>query len=183
MADLGSKLPDFSRLEHKIDPNRPETLLSAMILHGASGGNIAELRDALLRGGDPNSADLQGITAVGVAAAQGQTESLELLVKAGANVNKKCPLGFTPLRLAVVNGHTAAARLLIDHGANVNDSGDDGNTALTVAAFQQRTEIVQMLVDKGANVNLAVGGMSPLMIASVFKNAAIVQILKKAGAA
>lgn len=53
----------------------------------AAQGKLRDVHQLLLRGEDPNSADLSGNTALVMAAANKHPEVVELLVNAGADVN------------------------------------------------------------------------------------------------
>lgn len=60
-------------------------------------------------------------------------QSVEALLKAGADVNRTCCRGLSPLILASGNGQQEIVRLLLKHGADAFHKGDDGRTALDVA--------------------------------------------------
>jgi ankyrin repeat protein len=53
------------------------------------------------------------------AAHQGNTEALNLLIQAGADVNHGRETGFTALFSAVMGGHVDAIRALLDAGAEI----------------------------------------------------------------
>lgn len=60
-------------------------------------------------------------------------QSVEALLKAGADANRSCCRGLTPLILASGNGQQEIVRLLLQRGADAMLKGDDGRTALDVA--------------------------------------------------
>ena len=60
-------------------------------------------------------------------------QSVEALLRAGANVNRSCCRGLTPLILASGNGQSEIVRLLLQRGADALHQGEDGRTALDVA--------------------------------------------------
>lgn len=78
--------------------------------------------------------DVEGRTALHLAAQSGQLPAVELLVRAGAGVNVADRSGSTPLMLATAGNHTAVADYLRRHGAGavdfskVNDSVLSGTT-------------------------------------------------------
>jgi len=59
-----------------------------------------------------------GMTAVLLAARQGATGALRVLIEAHANIETATPEGFTPLVVAIHNLHYDAAKLLVDAGAS-----------------------------------------------------------------
>ena len=84
----------------------------------------------------------------------GDIESVQVLLKEGANVNFIEGRGDTALLIAVYFGYENMVRFLVDNGANVNFVKDiTGDTALHCAANQGYQKIVEFLVDNGANVN------------------------------
>jgi ankyrin repeat protein len=83
-----------------------------------------------------------------VAAENGYTDIVKLLIDSGADVNYK-----NLLITAVKNGHTNIVKLLIDAGADVNYVDPRGDTALILAAFNDRPKIVKLLINAGADIN------------------------------
>ncbi len=75
-------------------------------------------------------------------------------------------------------------RALMVAGADLNKTKDDGVTPLILAAHQGHETVVRVLIELGADVNKATdNGWTPLSIVSAhYGKAAIVQILKAAGA-
>ena len=53
-----------------------------------------------------------------MAAKNGHSETVELLIDNGANVNVKTTFGYTPLHLAAKNGHPQTVQALIDKRAD-----------------------------------------------------------------
>jgi len=81
-------------------------------------------------------------SALHAATAQGNTDVVELLLKAGArptgmptgvSADDGAALGPTPLHIAAYEGHVAIARVLLDAGASVDGCDPKGNTALCAA--------------------------------------------------
>lgn len=68
--------------------------------------------------------DSNGLTALHWAAAYGQINSVQLLLKNGAVLDKLGPEHETPLLLAANGGHHDVVRLLLSKGADVNHTDD-----------------------------------------------------------
>jgi uncharacterized protein len=84
---------------------------------------------------------------------------------------------------AVMNGNKAAVRALLQQKANVNAAQVDGTTALHWAVQANDLETADLLIRAGAKVSAANReGATPLMLASVNGNAAMLQRLLQAGA-
>ncbi|MGK7377601.1 ankyrin repeat domain-containing protein [Planococcus sp. 1R117A] len=106
-----------------------------------------------------------------VAAANGQTGSIRLLLERNWAVDQLDPLreDYTALRWAVQKGHLDVIQLLLAHGADVNAKDDSGMTPLYQAAADGNTEIVAYLLDHGAEIDSAANdGVTPLIIASCY---------------
>jgi ankyrin repeat protein len=114
-----------------------------------------------------------GLTPLLYAVRQGHTESVEALLRSGADVNQVCAGDKTsPLLMAVINGHFDIAKSLLDRGADPTLAGQNGVTPLygvvnvqwapkalypQPRAYQQQhvsyLEMMKALLDKGADPN------------------------------
>jgi uncharacterized protein len=109
-----------------------------------------------------------GLTAMVLAAREGDLESTKLLLGAGANVNQVTEYGWSPLLTATNNRHYKLAEYLIEHGANVNLANKGSWTPLYLAtdnrnieggdfpvskADMDHLEYIKFLLDHGANPN------------------------------
>jgi ankyrin repeat protein len=109
-----------------------------------------------------------GLTALVIAAREGDLESAKLLLDAGANVNQVTEYGWTPLLTATNNRHYQLGKLLIERGANVNLANKGAWTPLYLATDNRNIEggdypvpkpdmdhleYIKILLDHGANVN------------------------------
>jgi len=89
-----------------------------------------------------------GRTALMSAAFANQTESLELLLKAGAKIDASDNEGTTPLILASKGGKYEAVEWLLDHGADINAEDNKGKSALDWAKANGHQKIVDLLQNK-----------------------------------
>lgn len=104
-----------------------------------------------------------------VAAANGQTGSLRLLLERNWAVDRPDPARGerTALHWAVQEGHLDVIQLLLAHGADVNAKDDFGMSLLYQAAGDGNTKIVEHLLDNGADMDAkSEAGVTPLIIAS-----------------
>jgi ankyrin repeat protein len=115
-----------------------------------------------------------GLTPLLLATREGHVESVEALLKAGADINQVSAGDHTsPLLIATINGHFDLARLLLDTGADPQVAADNGATPLYAAVncewapkalypqpraqVNQKTtylELMKALLDKGADANV-----------------------------
>jgi ankyrin repeat protein len=111
-----------------------------------------ELNYTVLRGGS---------TPLLFAARSGDTESVRLLLGAGAKVNDALPDGTSALVLAAHSGHGSTAALLLDKGANP-DSAENGYAALHAAVLRSDLDLVKALLAHKANPDLRTTKGTPI---------------------
>jgi len=117
------------------------------------------------------------------AARQGQTEEVQMLLEAGANVDAAGESGATPLYEAVANKHKDLAKILLDAEAKVNAATKSGWTPLHQAVTNKYKDLVQILLDARANVDATTeAGWTPLHRAAVNEDKDLAKILLDAGA-
>ena len=148
---------------------------------------MAAVRSLLGEGADPNEAQGDGLTALHVAAQQGNLEITEILLGAEANVEAPTRLdAYTALHLASEGAHTAVVRALLEAGAATDAvTSSSGVTPLHLAASALNGEsTVKALLDAGAPVNAleAQAGQTPLMFAASSGRTASVRELLSADA-
>ncbi|KAK3371053.1 ankyrin repeat-containing domain protein [Lasiosphaeria ovina] len=105
-----------------------------------------------------------------VAASNGDSVLVNLLLKAGASVDLKDAKGRTPLHLAVMHCHLTACTVLLLRGADVNARDEDHATPLLLAkeAFDSKnfSELIKPLLNFRARVENSFGSgttKDPLM--------------------
>ena len=141
-------------------------------------GNRAAVR-TLLTPTAVKSAEADGMTALHWAVRGDDLDTVQLLIKAGANVSAANRYGITPLSLAATNGNPAIALALLKAGANPNAPGPDGETVLMTAARAGNADIVNALIDRGVNVNATETwqGQTALMWAAAENHGAVIKAL------
>ncbi|XP_023025056.1 myotrophin isoform X1 [Leptinotarsa decemlineata] len=86
--------------------------------------------------------EVQGRPLILYAADYGQTDVIEYLISAGADVNSKDKFGITALLAAIWEGHKDCVKLLLEKGARKDGVAPDGKTYLESA---ENNEIRQLL--------------------------------------
>ena len=125
-------------------------------LHWAVRLDDLETADLLIRAGaQVSAANRAGVTALQLAAMNGNAAMIDRLVKSGADPNAPLTQSKdTALMMAARTGKTDALKVLIESGARVNDVETWGGTsALMWAAAEKHPEAVKLLIDNGAQVN------------------------------
>jgi ankyrin repeat protein len=144
----------------------------------------ARIRTLLQQRVDVNAPQIDGMTALHWATYQDDSETEELLVRAGANVNAANRYGVTPLSLACTNGNGTTVELLLKAGADPNTAIPGGEAPLMTAARVGALGPVKALLSSGASVHSkdARRGQTALMWAAAEGHAEVVEELIKAGA-
>jgi ankyrin repeat protein len=131
-----------------------------------------------------NSSDIDGTRALHWAIRAGESDIVDVLLKAGADATAKDRLDVTPLFLAAMNGDGAIMRKLLNAGANANQVEKTGETILMVAIRTGSTDAVRALLEHKASANYAEPQLqlTPLMLAAEGGYTEIVADLIRSGA-
>ncbi|PWU05425.1 MAG: hypothetical protein C5B51_14275 [Terriglobia bacterium] len=150
------------------------------------------------RGADINARSKMGRTPLLLAAAtDGVSQTVKLLLDRGATLDIRDNRQVTPLLAAAYANDFATLRLLLERGAHVNDKDADGYTPLMYASVNGNLPAVRLLLARGADVNavtaaqangtvkngpIALGNLTPLMLAAAYGGPAMLDALLDAGA-
>lgn len=199
MAERYLLHPSTLRLRAPVDTGR----VQAVVRSGRIYEQLDVLRE-LIEGGSNVDAQpdlFQGASAVMMAAAMGDTASLQILLSGGASPETKKASGLaaqaSALMLAAGQGHDDAVRLLLEHGADVHRTvAQQSTTALrrfgtTVAnaspvmwaAQGAKARTLRLLTAAGADIDRRFASGATLLLWFVKQGAiASVQALIQAGA-
>jgi ankyrin repeat protein len=124
------------------------------LIEAASRGDEASLDSAIKHGADPSVFnELNGRaedSPLHLAAQQGHTNIVRILLSQGMMVDLRLKTGVTPLMLTAIEGKTETASFLIDHGADVNAVAEQETiTPLLAAANMGKAEMVTFLIQQG----------------------------------
>lgn len=95
----------------------------------------------------------QGYTSLILAAKQGLSHIVILLLKHGALVNHQDANGNTALSWATRLNHGEIIHTLLTHGAHINHQDENGTTPLMKAAINQHGEATALLLNHGAHIH------------------------------
>jgi ankyrin repeat protein len=110
-------------------------------------------------------------------------DTVQLLLRKGADVAAEDDSGQTALHLAASYGRETTVRLLLEKGTDVAAEDDNGRRALHWAASYGRETTVRLLLEKGANIVAKdKNGWTPLHWAASAGHEAIVRLLLEKGA-
>jgi ankyrin repeat protein len=133
------------------DPNLLEADRYDIITIAAVADDAKMVRTAVKAGGSAkNITSIYDGTALIAAAHEGNWESIDVLIKAGAPLDHVNNLGWTAMIEAVVLGdggerHQKSLKLLIDAGADQSITDSNGNTPLDLARERGYAAMVKML--------------------------------------
>jgi ankyrin repeat protein len=132
-----------------------------------------------------NAAQADGTTALHWAAHWNDVQTVDALIKSGANVNAANRHGVTPLLLACTSGQALPViQRLLNAGADANTASGDNETALMLAARAGNVAAIKALLAFGADPNAAEGwrGQTALMWAAAENQRDAVKTLIEGGA-
>ncbi len=163
-------------------------------LHRAASAGRPERVAALL---STNSFDIDegtpdGSTPLMIAAGNGNSRVVEILLDKGANASKADAGGCTAAHLSARRGHLAATKLLVEAGAHLEAASTSfhGSTPLHLAAGKCYSGVMRVLLEAGANPNsrttfceeTPLQGATPLLVAAQNGHWDAIKVLLRAGA-
>eukprot|EP00931_Biecheleriopsis_adriatica_P043416 TRINITY_DN24828_c0_g1_i2.p1 TRINITY_DN24828_c0_g1~~TRINITY_DN24828_c0_g1_i2.p1 ORF type:complete len:383 (-),score=57.62 TRINITY_DN24828_c0_g1_i2:225-1334(-) len=142
-----------SRLNFATDAARQTPLLWA-----AQSGLCDTVRLLLKSDADPEHADLEGVTALHLAAGNGCPRLCSILAgvlsrSSVAALSAITRRGLTPLHMAAEAGHADVARLLLEAGAEVGALTSQRRTALHLAALEGHANVVDCLLEADPSIH------------------------------
>lgn len=119
-------------------------------------GDLAAVTYLLRSGENPNHSCPDGMTPLMIASGLGQSQMVDILLTAGADVLAIEPrMGATALHKAAQSGNTDVIGLLLDHGAFIDQQSPVlGHTPLMDAVLHKHTEAVRYLLERGTRTTI-----------------------------
>jgi ankyrin repeat protein len=164
-----------------IESVNPEIIESPLIL-ALFNNNEFLSKIYLLLGVDSKRLSLSGYTPMMIAAKNGFTDIVSILLSKGEDVNLfHDKFKETALHLAVKNGHFDVVKLLVDNQADVNLRTFDDDLALQIAIKINRLDIALFLIKNNSNIKFDYDEKSPLDLAILKNHHEMIDPLIKAG--
>ena len=155
--------------------------LNKLMLFAVLNHNM-ELMEALLKEQSSRGLPCMLIEALCIAAEQGFTDIIQLLIHNNVNVNERYK-GCLPLNLAVEQRHLSAVTLLLQSKADLNARDDEENTALNIAVCLGDAKITALLLSFKADPNVSYcNELRCIHVACMSVNVEIVTLLLQHGA-
>ena len=106
------------------------------------------------KGGDVNAVNNNYVSALGMACQKGQIDTIDVLIKLGADINKTDPDGNTYLLKAVREDYSKeVVQAIINNGGNVNATNNNCVSALGIACQKGQIDTIDVLITLGADIN------------------------------
>lgn len=178
-AEHGEKAYDLEAPEDDVE----EEIMIAKLCGAAATGDVDLCKKLVKMGVGPGQGDVDGRTALHLAAAQGQLEVAKALVhEMGVDVNAEDQWGNTPLRDATRFHRVEIIDFLKANGAKLNKSSDDIAQLLN-AASNGDAQALNSLLSAGADANATdYDGRSALHLAACGGHANAAALLIQHGA-
>ncbi|HCR57697.1 MAG TPA: hypothetical protein DIW62_08295 [Raoultella sp.] len=165
-----------------------ENLITEYLL-AAEQGNLAQLKQCLLKGVNINSVNRHGQTAIVLASLHQHYDCVAQLIAAGIDINKQDQTRLNPFLISCLNNDLTLLRLILPAAPDLNCLTRFGGVGLTPACEKGHLAIVkELLTQTGINVNHTnFVGWTPLLEAIVLNDGgstqqAIVALLLEHGA-
>ncbi|GLH10154.1 E3 ubiquitin-protein ligase Ufd4 [Gryllus bimaculatus] len=158
----------------------PSTDTPKSLLEAVKKGDVAALRRFLAAGSRVNARDERGNTALHLAASNGRTELVDVLIANGAGVDNWANQRRTPLHCAAANGYSATVARLVGVGAAVEARDARGATA-RVYEVAARLTVWLALVDPRAEIGRSLRVAANAEVVWIFADAARDVVLGEAG--
>lgn len=160
--------------------------MSDQLIDAVKAGDAGKVGAALQAGANPGVVGEGGMTALMMAAADGQLEVVKALVASGADIHAKDDRGFTALMCACYNpeldrGFPAVVKALIDAGADIETQIFYGVRPLMLAAGGGEAGVVEVLLKAGAEPKARnEGGRTALMMVKEKHYVDVINLLHEA---
>ncbi|XP_031754836.1 ankyrin repeat domain-containing protein 26 isoform X5 [Xenopus tropicalis] len=148
----------------------------------ASAGDVGKIKQ-LIKKQDINQLDKENRTPLHIACANGQLDTVKVLLEHKSKLNLCDNDNRSPLLKAIQCQQESCATVLLEHNADPNLVDINGNAALHLAALIPSVSIAKQLLEHGANINaFNKEGCTPLILAVTENNEEMVEFLLKEGA-
>ncbi|KAF9589150.1 hypothetical protein IFM89_019466 [Coptis chinensis] len=117
LVKQSSLAPERGREENELEVTEASIEPTVKLMYLVNEGDLDGINELLDIGTDVNFKDIDGRTALHIAACQGRTDVVDLLVKRGASIDPKDCWGSTPLADAIYYKNHDVIKLLEKHGA------------------------------------------------------------------
>ena len=167
--------------QKKYQENIIQSGLGTILLHIAANNGQLPILEQLLKvmKVHPDIRNLNGGTALILAARSGVAEAVTKLLEYKADINKRDEQGLTALSWASINGNLEIVRILLNRKADPNLTDVNLRAPLHYAVMNTSIPVIQELLNHGARVDSEDDNFqSPLKIAQQSNDVDIVDLLQ-----
>ncbi|MGC4046797.1 MAG: ankyrin repeat domain-containing protein [Armatimonas sp.] len=182
-ASMGNQAACDTLINHGANV-KIDGMFGSLIEMAQMGKNPALVGYLIKKGATPSKNRVDRITALMVAAEQGQLTNMAQLLALKQPIDAADNAGNTALTYASRRGRLEAVRFLLAKGAQPTRADNDGRTALHYAAQNGHADVVRLLLIRGAKVNAKdKKNDTPYLLAARYSgDPAVLNMLKQSGA-
>ncbi|KAM0544534.1 hypothetical protein ACHAPJ_011751 [Fusarium lateritium] len=171
-------------LQHGVDPEIQDNYGQTPLLCAAQFGYSAIVKQLLGRNANIERKGTEHhMTALSWAAANGNTETVKVLLELGADPDSEDRNGRTPLAWAALQGHSSLVKLLLQTGVRPDSKDHKGRTPLSIACVKGDETIVRSLLQYDVDIEQTdKEGRTPLSCAIQKRHENILEVLLSHGA-
>lgn len=160
------------------NPNAANDHGHTPLMLAAARGSLATFSVLLSKGAALDRLDTEGDSALSIAVLERRSQIVKLALQrlGPGQINGRWTAADL-LVMAARNSDPESVRNLVDHGIPVNSRDSSGETALIAAILADSTDEVKYLLAHGADTNLAYQGQTPINLARLSGNLAIIKAL------
>ncbi|CAD8092465.1 unnamed protein product [Paramecium sonneborni] len=168
-------------LENGIDAREGDRFKNTPLMLAAQNGRAHNIE--LLVSNNIDGKNKDGNAAIHLACIGGHLETVQILLKNGAQINQPGQFKMTPLIIASAYGHYDLVKYLIEQGAKVLSKDKYGRSSCIMAARNGNLKILSILLYNGAEFNMPDSSKNtPLHYAAAYGFPECIEELMKAGA-
>jgi ankyrin repeat protein/predicted DNA-binding WGR domain protein len=171
-------------ISQNVDPKDHDNVKRTPLMYAARAGRVENVRFLIENNRSiPAAKDRQGYSAIHLAAENGHTEVIKVLIEAGVKVALGGPDRKTALHIAAARGDLEMVQFLVENNAKVTVKDKMKRSPLVLACKNGNLQVAAYLLQQGSPfVEGDSSGNTPLHYACAYGYPELIEVLMRAGA-